>query len=91
MKFRVDRLLRITGASPETTLYDTEAEYGMTRQPLMYVLTTTLPVRSKLLGQHYATPEDAQAAAERLLSAFITKIADVADPTTRPDATWGNK
>lgn len=26
MTYRVDRLLRITGASPETTLYDTESE-----------------------------------------------------------------
>lgn len=50
--------------------------YGLRRQPDMYALTTALPVKSKLLGQHYATHKDAQVAAERLLAAFIAKITD---------------
>jgi len=40
----------------------------------MWVLSTRLPISSPRLGQHYETPEDAYAAAEKLLTAFIREI-----------------
>lgn len=49
--------------------------WGTRRDPeRSWSLSTRLPVSSPRLGQVHATREDAQAAAERILAAFLRRI-----------------
>lgn len=53
--------------------------YGTRRQEAMYSLSTSLPLKSSRLGQHYADADEAKAMAEKLLAAFIKEVTATED------------
>lgn len=57
--------------------------YGSKRQDDMWHLSTSLPLSSPVLGQHYPTPTHAKIAAEQLLAAFVQRLTPTTDQPGR--------